>query len=52
MRLIAILAGAVLAPLVFAGDQPALFYSKAFPGSSPAYVQITLDPEGAVEYRA
>jgi hypothetical protein len=51
MKLIAILASAVLAPVVFAGDQPALFYSKAFPGSSPAYVQITLDADGAVDYR-
>lgn len=39
-----------LAP-VFAADGPRLFYSKSFPGSSPAYVEITLDKAGAVEYR-
>src|SRR5947209_8616714 len=35
---------------LFAGD-PRLFYSKAFPGSLPAYVQITLEKTGEVEYR-
>ena len=34
-----------------AGNQPQLFYSKAFPGSVPGYVQITLDPDGQVDYR-
>src|SRR5947208_4076348 len=44
--------------LLFAGamfgvDQtPArLFYSKAFPGSSPAYMQVTVEPDGQVDYR-
>jgi hypothetical protein len=44
--------------LLFAGsllgaDVPGtrLFYSKAFPGSVPAYVQVTVDPDGQAEYR-
>jgi len=36
---------------LFAGDAPRLFYSKAFPGSMPAYVQITLEKTGEVEYK-
>jgi hypothetical protein len=43
-----LLAGAALA----AGPPaPNLFYSKAFPGSDPAYIQVTLDAEGQVEYK-
>ena len=38
------------APL-FAGDLPRLFYSKSFPGSSPAYTQVMLEPDGQVDYR-
>lgn len=30
---------------------PALVYSKSFPGSSPAFVQINVDKSGAVQYR-
>jgi len=41
---------ALAAPLI-AADGPRLFYSKAFPGSSPAYVQIDLASSGAAEYR-
>ena len=51
MKLLAIFAGALLAPSLFAADQPRLFYSKAFPGSMPAYMQVTLEPDGAVDYR-
>ncbi len=36
---------------LFGGDGPRLFYSKSFPGSAPAYVEITVDKGGAVEYR-
>jgi hypothetical protein len=39
-------AGAALA-----ADGPRLFYSKNFPGSKPAYVQITLVKSGDIEYR-
>jgi hypothetical protein len=34
-----------------AADNPRLFYSKSFPGSKPAYVQINLARNGDVEYR-
>lgn len=40
----------VAGPL-FAGDGPRLFYSKAFPGSTPAYMQVTVEKGGEVEYR-
>ena len=36
---------------LFAGDGPRLFYSKSFPGSVPAYFQVTLDQNGGAEYR-
>ena len=36
---------------VWAADGPSLFYSKSFPGSVPAYAQITVDRSGAVEYK-
>lgn len=39
------------AGFAFAADPPRIFYSKSFPGSSPAYVEITLDQTGRVEYR-
>ena len=34
-----------------AATDPRLFYSKSFPGSVPAYMQITLDKTGEAEYR-
>jgi hypothetical protein len=34
-----------------AGGEPRLVFSKSFPGSVPAFVKITLDKSGAVEYR-
>ena len=40
-----------LAGVAFAADGPRLFYSKNFPGSKPAYVQITLTKSGDIEYR-
>ena len=36
---------------LFGGDGPRVFYSKSFPGSTPAYVEITVDKAGDVEYR-
>jgi len=39
---LALLAAATL----HAADGPRLFYSRAFPGSQPAYLQITLDKDG------
>ena len=45
-----------LSILVFAGalsaaDGSRLFYSRAFPGSAPAYFQVTLDRDGSADYR-
>ena len=34
-----------------AAAEPRLFFSKSFPGSSPAYVAITVEPDGAGEYK-
>jgi hypothetical protein len=36
---------------LFAQDAPRFFYSKSFPGSTPAYVQVTLDRDGEAVYR-
>jgi hypothetical protein len=47
LSIAALLASASLS----AGDGPQLFYSKSFPGSTPPYVQVTLDKTGQVEYR-
>jgi len=41
----------LLACGAMAADGPRLFYSKSFPGSVPPYVEINVDPGGAVEYR-
>jgi hypothetical protein len=41
----------LFANVVFAGDGPRLFYSRSFPGSVPAYFQVTLDRSGDAEYR-
>lgn len=47
MALIAMAAGAV----ALAQDAPKLFYSKDFPGSTPAYMEVQLSENGEVEYR-
>ncbi|MBZ5591814.1 MAG: hypothetical protein LAP39_06235 [Acidobacteriia bacterium] len=36
---------------LFAGDGPRLFYSKSFPGSSPAYVEIAVEHNGEASYK-
>ncbi|MBL8230613.1 MAG: hypothetical protein JNL98_19130 [Bryobacterales bacterium] len=42
----------VLGSGAWGADLPArIFYSKSFPGSTPAFVQITVDKSGRVEYR-
>ena len=41
----------MLASSLGAAGGPRLFYSKSFPGSVPAYIQITLDKSGETEYR-
>lgn len=49
MKLIALLA--LAAACLNAQDAPKLFYSKSFPGSTPAYMEVQLNEKGAVEYR-
>jgi hypothetical protein len=41
----------ICAGALFAADGASLFFSKSFPGSVPAYMQLTVEPGGAVEYR-
>ena len=41
----------LLTAVLWAGDTARLTYIKSFPGSSPAYTQIILDPSGNGEYR-
>ncbi len=36
---------------LFAQDAQRFFYSKSFPGSTPAYVQVTLGKDGQAVYR-
>ncbi len=35
----------------FAGDGPRLFYSRSFPGSTPAYFDVTIEGNGDAMYR-
>jgi len=41
----------LLAAAGWAADGPRLFYSRSFPGSTPAYIQVTVEKTGEVEYR-
>jgi hypothetical protein len=41
----------VCAGALFAGDSPHLFYSRAFPGSTPEYIQIILEKNGGGVYQ-
>jgi hypothetical protein len=41
----------LFAIVAFADDSPRLFYSRTFPGSNPAYFDITLESTGDVVYR-
>ncbi|HEX5430674.1 MAG TPA: hypothetical protein VFW83_01810 [Bryobacteraceae bacterium] len=45
--LLMLLAGAT----VFAADAPRIVYTKSFPGSTPAYVGITVERSGAATYK-
>jgi len=38
-------------PLLAATDPPRLFFSKSFPGSAPAYVEIALERNGNAIYK-
>ena len=48
MKGLGLIALAVVAP---AAEPPVVYYTKSFPGSSPAYVAIRLDRNGQEEYR-
>jgi hypothetical protein len=39
------------ANVVFAGDGPRLFFSRSFPGSTPAYLDVTVESNGDAVYR-
>jgi len=39
------------ATALYAADGPQLFYSKSFPGSTPAYFQVTVDKTGNAVYQ-
>jgi hypothetical protein len=41
----------LFAGAVWAADGPRLFFSKSFPGSVPAYMQLTVEKNGNAEYR-
>jgi len=44
------LSGLLVAGLCAAAQSPQIFYSKKFPGSSPAYVQVTIEKDGSAVY--
>jgi len=41
----------LVAAALHAADDPRLVYSKSFPGSVPAFVLVTLEKNGDIEYR-
>ena len=41
----------LLAGALWAGDDPRLTYTKSFPGSTPAFVMVTLEKNGDTDYR-
>ena len=44
------LAAFLFAIPLLAADAPAIYFSKSFPGSVPAYISIRIDQSGAAEY--
>jgi hypothetical protein len=42
---------ALCAATLWAGDAPRLFYSRAFPGSKPDYIQIVVEKSGDAVYQ-
>ncbi len=42
---------ALLALCAVAGAAPRITYTKSFPGSNPAYIEITVEPSGDVTYK-
>jgi hypothetical protein len=47
----ALAALAAAAEPVAPGSQPRIIFSKSFPGSTPAFIQISVEKNGAAEYR-
>lgn len=47
----ALFGASALAANPAAATQPRIVYSKVFPGSTPAFVQITVEKSGAAEYK-
>jgi hypothetical protein len=45
------LAPLALASSMWAADSGRIVYTKSFPGSTPAYVEISVEPSGAVTYK-
>ncbi|HUP05326.1 MAG TPA: hypothetical protein VMU19_15115 [Bryobacteraceae bacterium] len=45
------LAALACAGTLAAAGAPRIFYSRSFPGSEPAYLQVTVTSDGAAEYR-
>src|ERR1700722_8440621 len=41
----------LFATVAFAGDGARLFYSRSFPGSTPAYLDVTVESNGDASYR-
>lgn len=41
----------LFATVVFGADGPRLFYSRTFPGSTPAYLEVTVEANGDTSYR-
>jgi hypothetical protein len=48
---LAILLACILANPGWADDSARVIYTKSFPGSTPAYVEITIDKSGAGQYK-
>jgi hypothetical protein len=57
VKYLALAAPLLLAAVLLAAEpagtakQPRIIYSKSFPGSTPAFFQITVDKSGAAEYK-
>jgi hypothetical protein len=46
-----LLAGVAVSCIALAADGPRVVYTKSFPGSSPAYVSITVERDGSCAYK-
>lgn len=49
--LVLLFGSALFGGALLAQDAPRFFYSKAFPNSVPAYMQVTLEKSGEAEYK-